>query len=120
MLLAALAPRLTLTLGGVAEMVKPGGAAMVSAMVALLVAEPDVPVTVIVEVVGVAAFVALNVKVVVRVVDAGLNVAVTPAGRPATEKATVPLNPLSGVTVIVFTPLPPCGTVSAAGDAAIV
>ena len=48
-LLATLAPGLTLTLAGVAEIVKLGGATMVSAMVALLTAVPDVPLTVTVE-----------------------------------------------------------------------
>ena len=53
-------------------------------------------------------------------VDGGLNVAVTPVGRPAIEKPTVPLKPVWGVTVIVLAPLPPIGTLRVAGDAAIV
>lgn len=120
-LLAVLAPRLRLTLAGVAERVKLGGTAMVSAMVVLLVTEPDVPVTVTVEAPDVAFAAAFNVSVVVRAdVEAGLNVAVTPAGRPAAEKATAPLNPPCGVTVMALAPLAPCKIVSAAGDGAMV
>jgi hypothetical protein len=33
--------------------------------------------------------------------DVGVKVAVAPAGRPVTEKVTVPLNPFKAVTVLV-------------------
>jgi hypothetical protein len=118
--LAPLAPGLRLTLAGVAETVKLGGAVTVIVIVALLVAVPAAPVTVRVAVPGAALAATLNVSVLVRVVAAGLNVAVTPAGRPVTEKMTVPVKVVCGVTVIVLVPLPPCGTLRLAGDGAIV
>jgi len=61
---------------------------------------------------------ALNVTVL-RVADAGLNVAVTPNGTPVAERATVPLNPFCGTTVIVLAPLAPGRTLRLAGDAVI-
>jgi hypothetical protein len=45
---------------------------------------------------------------------AGVKTAVTPAGRPVTESATLEVNPATGVTVTVSLPLPPGATVSAA------
>jgi hypothetical protein len=117
---APLAPGATLKLGGVAERVKPGGPITVIAIVALPMAAPAVPVTVTVDVPGAALVAALNVSVLVRVVDAGLNVAVTPAGSPVRERVTVPLNPFCGTTVMVLAPLPPWGTSSLAGDVVIV
>ncbi len=119
--LAPLAPGVRLTLAGVAERVKLGGAAIVSEIVALLLIVPDVPVTVTVEVPGAAVAVAFSVSVVVRAaVDAGLNVAVTPAGRPVAENVTVPLKLPCGVTLKVLVPLPPCKILRLAGDGAIV
>ena len=53
----------------------------------------------------------VNTLVVALVV---LKDGVTPAGNPDAVKATVPVNPFVGVTVMVLFPLPPCGTV--AGD----
>jgi len=53
----------------------------------------------------------VNTLVVALVV---LKDGVTPAGNPDALKATVPVNPFVGVTVMVLFPLPPCGTV--AGD----
>lgn len=117
--LVPLAPAARLTLEGVAESVKLAGAATVRAMVVLLATVPDVPVTVTVETPGVAVAKALNVSVVLRVaVVAGLNVAVTPAGSPVAEKATLPLKVPCGVTAMVLTPLPPGRTLRLAGDAA--
>jgi hypothetical protein len=120
MVLVPLAPLLRLTLAGVAPTVKLAGAATVIAIVVLLMMFPEVPVTVTVEVPSAASPVALNVSVVVRVAAAGLKVAVTPEGRPLTEKVTVPLKPVCGATVMVVTPLPPCGTLRLAGDGAMV
>ena len=73
---------------------------------------PDVPVTVTVEVPGVAVLLAASV-----ITPAVLKEAVTPAGNPEAEKATVPLNPFFGVTVIVSVPLAPCATVKEVGEA---
>jgi hypothetical protein len=72
-----------------------------------------------VELPSAAPAVALNVSVVVRVAAAGLKVAVTPEGRPETEKVTMPLKPVCGATVMVLTPLPPWGTLRLAGDGAM-
>lgn len=119
--LAPLAPGVKLTLAGVAERVKLGGAAIVSEIVALLLTVPDVPVTVTVEVPSAVLAVAFRVSVVVcAAVDAGLNVAVTPAGRPVAENVTVPLKLPCGVTLNVLVPLPPCRILRLAGDGAIV
>ena len=120
MVLAPFAPAARLKLAGVAESVKLGEAPTVIAIVVLLLIVPALPVIVTVEVPGAAFVEALNVSVVVRVAVAALNVAVTPVGRPAAEKVTVPLKPLRGVTVIALAPLPPWGMLMPAGDAAIV
>src|SRR5260370_42285022 len=52
--------------------------------------------------------VAVNVNVLVFVAFAGLNEAVTPAGRPDADRLTLLLKPFSGLTVIVFAALLPC------------
>jgi len=62
---------------------------------------PDVPVIVTVLVPGVAMLVAANVRELVLVVEAGEKVAVTPLGRPDAVKATLPVKPFVGVTVMV-------------------
>jgi len=72
--------------------------------VVLCVADPLVPVTVNVAFPpGVAAVVAtvMVVEPAPPVMVAGLNDAVAPAGKPLAEGVTVPVNPLSAVTVIV-------------------
>lgn len=120
MVLATFVPGAIFRLAGVGETVKPGAAATVTAIVALLAAVPRVPVTVTVEVPGAAFAAAVKVSALVRAAVAGLNAAVTPVGRPATESATVPLNPVWGTTVMVLTPPAPCRTERLAGDAAIV
>jgi hypothetical protein len=53
----------------------------------------------------VAVLEAVNVSVLVPVVLAGLNEAVTPAGRPLAESATEPAKPFTGSTVMVLFPL---------------
>lgn len=61
-----------------------------------------------------------TVIVSVDVVEVGLGEkeAVTPAGFPESDKATVPVNPFNGVTVTVELPESPCCIVSELGDAA--
>lgn len=49
-----------------------------------------------------------------------VKVTVTPAGSPVAESATVPLNPLSGVIVMVTVPLEPAGMVRLVGFTDIV
>jgi hypothetical protein len=120
MALVMLAPGARLRLAGVAESVKPGGGVTVREMVVLLVAVPEAPDTVTVEVPAAALLDALNVSVLVFVAAVGLNAAVTPVGSPLTEKVTVPVNPFSGVTVMVLGALPPGARLIVAGDAASV
>ena len=78
---------------------------------------PDVPVIVTVAVPVVAVLLAVSVSVLAVVVLFGLNVAVTPPGRPEADKLTLPLKPFCGATVIVLAPLAPCVTVKLPGDA---
>ena len=54
------------------------------------------------------------------VMDAGLNAAVTPAGKPVALSDTAPLNPFTAVTETAYVVLPPTDTVCEAGDAATV
>src|SRR5579872_4532496 len=68
---------------------------------------PEVPVTVTVAVPVVAVLLAVSVRVLVPVVLAGLNDAVTPLGNPEAERATLPVKPPVGFTVMVDVPLAP-------------
>ena len=78
---------------------------------------PEVPVMVTVLVPDVAVLLAVSVRVLVLVVVAGLNEAVTPAGRPEAARLTLPVNPFSGSTVMVLVALAPWFSVTLAGDA---
>src|SRR5215467_5441786 len=84
-------------------------------MVVAWLSVPLVPVTVTVAGPVVAVLDAVKVRVLVPVVEAGLKLAVTPAGKPLAVRATVPAKPLIGVTVIVLLPLAPWATVRLAG-----
>jgi len=77
-------------------------------------------VTVIVALLAAAFAAAVNVRMVLRVEDAGLNDAVTPDGSPLIENATVPLNPLCGVRLMVLGALVPAVRVTLTGAAASV
>ena len=72
---------------------------------------PLVPVTVTVAVPVVAVLLAVSVNVLVVVVDVGLKAAVTPLGRPLAERATDPVKPPVGLTVMVDVPFDPWVTV---------
>jgi hypothetical protein len=111
--------RATLRLVGETEMVKFGGFTefTVRVTVVVWVRAPEVPVMVMVDVPTVAVLLAVNVSVLVPVVLAGLKVAVTPAGRPEAVRLTLPVNPFSGLTVIVLVALPPWVTETLLGDA---
>jgi hypothetical protein len=74
-------------------------------------------VIVTVEVPVAAVLLAVKVNALVVVALVGLNAAVTPVGRPEAERATLPVKPFIGVTVIVLDPLAPCATVRLVGDA---
>jgi hypothetical protein len=118
--LAPLPPALRVTLAGIAERVKLAGAVTVMARVALLVDVPDVPAMVTVEVPYAALAAAFSVSVVTRAaVKAGLNVAVTPTGKPVMAKATMPLKLPCGATVMVLAALPPWEILRLAGDGVI-
>ena len=101
----AVAPARAVTLVGLATTVK-------SRMLTVTVAERDrvplVPVTVTVNVVAVVP-VHDRVKVwaAPRTTLVALRVHVRPAGETVAVKATVPVNPLTGVTVIVDVAVPP-------------
>ena len=79
----------------------------VSAMAAVAVKEPEVPVTVIVEVPAVAVLLAAKVKMLLPVAGLVPNVAVTPVGIPDAARVTLPLKGLTSVTVMVSVPLAP-------------
>jgi hypothetical protein len=89
--------------------VKLDTAATVTATVVDAVRLPEVPV--MVTVTGpptVAVLVAQSVIALEPVVAGlGLNAAVTPLGKPEAEKVTLPVNPLTGVTVMVSALLVP-------------
>lgn len=107
MVLEPLDPCATVRLVGEAESVKFGGGLMVRESVVEFVKLPAVPVMVTVTAPVVAVAVAVSVSVLVPVVLVGLKDAVTPAGKPAADRLTLPLNPLSGLTVMVLVPLAP-------------
>jgi len=75
---------------------------------AVLVKVLDVPVMVTLATPMAAVLLAVNVNVLVFVALAGLNEAVTPAGRPDADRVTLLLNPFNGLMVIVFAALLPC------------
>jgi hypothetical protein len=78
---------------------------------------PDVPVIVTLAVPTVAVPLAVKLNVLALVVLAGLKEAVTPIGRPDTDKLTLPLKPFCGVTVTVLVPLAPCAELKVFGEA---
>ena len=102
---------------GDAEIAKFGGGNTVSDTDVLCDNPPDVPVIVIEKVPRVAALLDVSVSVLELVVFVGLNDAVTPPGRPEAERLTLPLNPFSGLTVIVVVPFAPCTTFMLLADA---
>ena len=84
------------------------GGFTVRLILVVCVKAPEVPWTVTVAGPVVAEALAVRVSVLVVLVLAGLNVAVTPLGRPEiADRATLPVNPLIGFTVIVLVPLLP-------------
>jgi hypothetical protein len=91
-----------LRLAGVADKVKFGAPLTAKESIVELLTLPLTPLMVTVKVPMAALVLAVKVKVLVPVVLAGLNDAVTPPGRPEAERLTAPLNPLSGVTVMVL------------------
>lgn len=86
-------------------------------MVAVCVSVPDTPVTVTVAVPVVAVALAVKVSRLVPVVGLVPNTAVTPVGRPEADRVTEPVKPPEGVSVMVLVPVPPCVTLTLAGEA---
>ena len=84
---------------------------------AVLIKLPDMPVMVTGTVPRVAVLVAVNLKVLEVMAGFELSDAVTPSGRPDTDKLTLALKPFCGVTVIVLVPMAPCGMLRLLGDA---
>lgn len=105
---------------GETEIVKSGlppGAVTVRVTVVECDKLPLVPVMVTVKVPVAAVALAVNVTELVDVVGLVPKAAVTPLGNPEADKLTLPVNPPEGLTVIVLLPLPPCATVTLAGEA---
>jgi hypothetical protein len=107
--LVPLLPCFTVREAGDALMVKFGVAVAVTVRASVVVATmlPEVPVTVTVAEPVVAVALAVNVSTLVPVVGLGLNAAVTPLGRPDAARVTLPVNPFKSVTVMVLVPLLP-------------
>ena len=62
----------------------------------------------------------MNVSTLVDVEGLGLNPTVTPVGIPVAVRATLPVNPPMGVTVMVSVPVPHWVIVSDGSEALIV
>src|SRR5262249_26803983 len=103
-LVVPLPRRPTLRLAGEAESEKFGPGVMVSESGVELLKFPEVPVTITVKVPVAALALAATVSWLVPVVLVGLKDAVTPLGRPVATRLTVPLKPLSGLTVMLLVP----------------
>ena len=99
-----------------AVIVKDAGGATVNAIVTVALRLPEVPVTVTVDVPAGALAPATKVNVLALDVPPGLNEAVTPVGKPDTARATVPLNPPVGATVMDAVALELWTTVTAGAD----
>ena len=78
---------------------------------------PEVPVMVIGYVPATVVEATARVTTLEVADEAGLNVAVTPVGRPETANVTLPANGLTSATVIVSVPLAPGATVRVVGEA---
>jgi hypothetical protein len=115
--LVAFEPCTTVTDDGAAPIVKFALAFTVKLIVVVCVREPEIPVTVTVAVPVAAVALAVKVSTLVVVVVVGLKAAVTPLGRPEADRVTLPVNPFSGLTVIVLVPLEPCVIVRLLGEA---
>jgi hypothetical protein len=73
------------------------GAITVSVMVVVAEINPDVPVIVRVALPTAALLLAMIVIFPLELTGLGVNMAVTPLGKPLTERVTLPVKPFSGV-----------------------
>lgn len=80
------------------------GPVTVRLSVVVCVMLPETPLMVIVDVPRVALAATVRVSVLVDDVGFGLNPAVTPVGKPEALKVGLPVNPLTGTTVMVLVP----------------
>lgn len=117
MLDVTLPPRARLNEFGEAESSKFGGGAIVREIATLCDNPPDAPVIVTENVPRAAVLLAVRVSVHELVALVGLSAAVTPLGRPDAEKVTPPLNPFTGLIVIVVEPAAPWRKLKLVGDA---
>ena len=111
------APRARLKEFGEAERAKFAAGVTVRETVVACDKLPEVPVMVTVTVPSVAVPLAVSVSVLEMVVLLGLNVAVTPLGRPEADRLTLLLKPFSAVTEMVLVPFVPCATLRLLGEA---
>jgi len=108
--LVPLLPWVTASEAGAAATVKFGVevALTVRASVVVAVRLPEVPVMVTLDDPVVAELLAVRVSTLLPVVGLVPNAALTPLGRPDAARVTLPVNPLTSVTVMVLVPLLPC------------
>lgn len=107
------------TLPGEAESAKVGVEVTVREIVVVSVRLPDVPLMVTVVVPAAADALAVSVSTLVDVVGLVPKAAVTPVGKPEAERVTLPVNPFTGVTVMVLVPpAPPAAMDTLVGEAA--
>jgi hypothetical protein len=95
------------TLVGEADSAKLGVASTVRLTLVVCVKLPEVPVMVTVEVPRVAEALAVSVSLLVVVPGFGLNVPVTPVGRPVAVMVTLLVKPFRRVMVTVLVPAAP-------------
>ena len=95
----------------------PPAAVTVRLMLAVCVNAPETPVMVTVAVPVVAVELAVKVTTLVEVVGLVPKLAVTPAGRPEADNVTLPVNPFTGVSVMVLVAVELCATETLAGEA---
>jgi hypothetical protein len=113
--LEPLNPCASVRLAGDAVRLKSAGGVTVKESVAVWLRLPDVPVIVTVAVPVAALLLAESVSVLLVVVVAGLNEAVTPAGKPDAVRPTLPVKPFNAATDTVLVPLLPCVIVTLPG-----
>lgn len=116
MVLEPLEPWGTVSPVGAAEIAKLPCGFTIREIVTVLVKVPEVPVIVTGKFPTAAVPAAVRVSVLVVAVVAGLNDAVTPAGKPEADKLTLPLKPNWGVMVMVFVLVAPCVMVMLLSD----
>lgn len=109
-------PWTTCRLAGVSVIAKSAGAVTVMVMATEDVTLPEIPLTVTCVALAAAAPVAFRVRVLLVVALAGLNDAVTPAGKPVAVRATAPVKPALGAMVMVVVPEPPVATFTFVDD----